>query len=76
MKLAPSLLYLASLVLCFPLRALTASASLPSSTSSQTQQDTDTILQRRLGFITASATMVSQIGSWQVLHDVPFFIHI
>ncbi|KAI0002105.1 polysaccharide lyase family 8 protein [Russula vinacea] len=57
MHLVPSLLYLACLVLlCIPLRALSA--------SSQTQQDLDTILQRKLGFITASATTVSQIASW------------
>ena len=59
MHLVPSLLYLACLVLlCIPLRALSA--------SSQTQQDLDTILQRKLGFITASATTVSQIASWHV----------
>ena len=58
MNLLPSVFYLVYLVLCIPLRTLSASA--------QTQQDLDTILQRKLGFITASATMVSQIASWHV----------
>lgn len=40
------------------------SASPPSPTSPQTQQDMDTVLQRRLDFITTSATMVSGIASW------------
>lgn len=66
------------LLLCIPLRALSASlfpgspsssqslspASSPSPTSPQ--QDMDTVLQRRLGFITTSATMVSHIASWHV----------
>jgi hypothetical protein len=70
-----------SLVLCMPLLALTASvpppgspssspsfwsALSPSATNPQTQQDMDTVLQRRLGFITASATGVSRIASWYV----------
>jgi hypothetical protein len=41
---------------------------LPSPVSPQTQQDMNTILQRRLGFITASATKVSQIASWYVIY--------
>ena len=41
---------------------------LPSPVSPQTQQDMNTILQRRLGFITASATEVSQIASWCVIY--------
>jgi len=44
------------------------STPLPSSVSPQTQQDMNTILQRRLGFITASATQVSQIASWYVIY--------
>lgn len=52
MKLPPLLL-----VLCIPLLALTASV-LP--------LDMDTVLQRRLGFISASATLVSYIASWHV----------
>jgi hypothetical protein len=43
-----------------------SSASFSSPESLQTQQDMDTILQRRLGFITASTTQVSQISSWYV----------
>src|SRR6266478_1436820 len=64
------------LVLCIPLRALTASVVSPNSPSSGPSllsassppptQDMDTVLQRRLGFITASATMVSRIASWHV----------
>jgi hypothetical protein len=74
------------LVLSLPLLALTAavlppgspssspsfsSALSPSYTSPQTQQDMDTLLQRRLGFISASATMVSHIASWYVPTFVP-----
>jgi hypothetical protein len=74
MKLVPL-----SLLLCIPLRALTASVSSGSSPSSPSlpsalspspaspQTDMDTVLQRRLGFITASITMVSRIASWHVL---------
>lgn len=70
MKLV-SLIYPVSLVLCIPLRALTASVyppgspslSSPSSPTTPTQ-NMDTVLQRRLGFITSSATMVPSIASW------------
>src|SRR5229473_1378570 len=55
-----------------------SSAASPSLTSSQTQQDMDmdTVLQRRLGFITASATMVSYIASWHVLSLYLFPVYI
>lgn len=43
-----------------------SSASFSSPVSPQTQQDMDTVLQRRLGFITASTTQVSRISSWHV----------
>ena len=45
-----------------------SSTPLPSPVSPQTQQDMSTILQRRLGFITASATEVSHIASWHVIY--------
>jgi hypothetical protein len=61
-----------------PLGQSLSSAASPSLTSSQTQQDMDmdTVLQRRLGFITTSATMVSDIASWHVpaLHIFPVYI--
>ena len=68
-----SLIYPASL----PLLALTASvfppgapsfvsALSPSPMSPGTQQDMDTVLQRRLGFISASATLVSHIAKWYI----------
>ena len=52
------------------------STPVPSPVSQQTQQDMDTVLQRRLGFITTSATGVSQIASWYVTHPVSLLIHI
>jgi hypothetical protein len=43
-----------------------SSPTSPSPRSPQTLQDMNTVLQRRLGFIIASATQASQIASWQV----------
>jgi len=52
------------------------STPVPSPVSQQTQQDMDTVLQRRLGFITASATGASKIASWYVTHPVSLLVHI
>ena len=65
-----SLLYYACLSLCLP---LTLS---PLSTPSPALQDMNTVLQRRLGFIIASANQASQIPSWQVDHPVCFYTHL
>jgi hypothetical protein len=74
-----SLLYYACLSLSIPTSSFLTPSQYPSGTpptSPQTLQDMNIVLQRRLGFITASATGKSQIASWQVDRALILLAHL